>query len=135
MSETASREVSPLSAEQIREIAALLLMTAQDFDQIANRMAENMIPVVQVKSVRTLNLGLKNVSSGLIQAQTALREQLQKIFVAKGIGGIELQTKSGPISMESQTKAEVEDVIRRAKEKGIGVTMPPKEPKETKKKR
>jgi hypothetical protein len=135
MSETASREVSPLSVEQIREIAALLLMTAQDFDQIANRMRDNKIPMVQMKSVRTLNLGLKNVSSGLIQAQTGLREQLQKLFVTKGIGGIDLPPPAAAMSMEEQTKLEVEDVIRRAKEKGISVTDKAKEPKETKKKR
>lgn len=122
MSDTASREISPLSTEQIREIAALLLMAAQDFDQIAKRMAENDIAVVQMKSVRTLNLGLKNVSSGLTQAQTALREQLQKIFVAKGISGIELSPRPAGRSMDEQAKAEVEDVLRRAKEKGINPT-------------
>lgn len=121
------------SVEQVRELAKTVEFLGQQISQIANKMEESKAESLAFFG-DSIYAGVDFIGRFYRNAESAFFDQviLKKVADLETAG---LPPPPGTMTAEEQTQAEVADVIRRAKEKGIGVTMPPKETKETKKKR
>lgn len=119
------------SVEQVRELAKTVEFLSKQISQIANKMEENETDSLAFYG-DSIYTAVDFIGRFYRNAESAFFDQV----VMKKVADLEtagLPPPPGTMTAEEQTQAEVADVIRRAKEKGIGVTMPPKEPKETKK--
>lgn len=124
--------------QQIEELAKTVVFLGEQLSQVARKMSEN-----QVESLvffgDSIYHAVDFIGGFYRNAESAYIDQvvLQKVADLEATEGP--PPPPGTMTMEEQTQAEVADVIRRAKEKGIGVTFTTKESaketKETKKKR
>lgn len=116
---------------QIEELAKTVVFLGEQLSQVARKMNENHVESL-VFYGDSIYHAVDFIGGFYRNAESAFFDQV----ILKRVSDLEtagLPPPPGTMTAEEQTQAEVADVIRRAKEKGIGVTMPPKEPKETKK--
>jgi hypothetical protein len=119
--------------QQIEELAKTVIFLGEQLSQVSRKMNEHHVESLAFFG-DSIYHAVDFIGGFYKNAESAFFDQviLKKVSDLETAG---LPPPPGAMSAEEQTKAEVADIIRRAKEKGISVTQKPKEPKETKKKR
>jgi len=119
--------------QQIEELAKTVIFLGEQLSQVARKMNENHVESL-VFFGDSIYTAVDFIGRFYKNADSAFFDQviLKKVSDLETAG---LPPPLGTMTIEEQAKLEAEDVIRRAREKGISVTEKPKEPKETKKKR
>ena len=119
--------------QQIEELAKTVIFLGEQLSLVSRKMNENHVDSL-VFFGDSIYAGVDFIGRFYRNAESAFFDQvvLQKVANLETAG---LPPPAGSMSMEEQTKLEVEDIIQRAREKGISVTEKAPEPKETKKKR
>ena len=121
----AERDSSPVTANDLQEIARRLMIYADQFARLADQMRVHGIPSIEVKSLRTLQLGLANVRIGAIRCNEGFMDAAEKWPVEPELTRKKsLDEEAAEIAAEGQKEIEAAVLRHQARKPKPGANRP-----------